>query len=47
MLYTQIQPQSFLDSGEEDFKGYFTIYGQDGQLIALILNTPQGTKFWL
>ena len=31
-IYTKIQPQSFLGSGEEDFK-CFTIYGHGGHLV--------------
>ena len=35
MLYIKIQPQSFLDSGEEDFLSFkcFTIYGHGGHLV--------------
>ena len=32
MLYTKIQPWSFLGSGEEDFLSVFTIYGHGGHL---------------
>ena len=32
MLYSKIQPQSFLGSGEEDFLSVFTIYGHGGHL---------------
>ena len=32
MLFTKIQPQSFLGSGEEDFLSVFTIFGHGGQL---------------
>ena len=32
MLYTQIQPQSLLDSGEE-LLSVFTIHGHGGQLV--------------
>ena len=35
MLYTKIQPQSFLGSGEEDFQAFFTICGHDGHLVQL------------
>ena len=30
MLYTKIQPESFLDYGEEDFFIVFTLYGHGG-----------------
>ena len=32
MLYTKIEPQSFLGSGEEAFLNVFTIYGHGGHL---------------
>ena len=33
MLYTKIQSQSFLGSGEENFSSVFTIYGDSGHLV--------------
>ena len=33
MLYTKIQPQSFIGSGEEYFQVSFTIYGYGGYLL--------------
>ena len=37
MLYTKIQPKSFLGSGEEDFKCFLYIYGHEGHLDELTL----------
>ena len=33
MLYTKIQPQSFLGSGEEDFYMFFITFGHGGHLV--------------
>ena len=32
MLHTKFRGNRFIGSGEEDFEGFFTIYGCDGHL---------------